>query len=100
MGVCAGVAVRGSRWILRATGEITMSDPDWMRAKQIFNEVLERNGSERRAFLAAACGSDAELHSRVEALLAADERAGQFLESPTGEGAQAAAREIANQTNG
>ena len=77
-----------------------MSDQDWMRAKQIFTEALERNVPERRTFLGAACGEDAELRSKVEALLVAHDGAGEFLESPTGEGAQAAAREIANETNG
>ena len=76
-----------------------MSDQDWMRAKQIFTEALEKNGSERRTFLAAASGDDVELRSKVDALLAAHEEAGEFLESPTGEGAQAAAREIADQAS-
>ena len=76
-----------------------MSDQDWMRAKQIFTDALDKNGSARRTFLAAAAGHDGELRSKVEALLAAHEGAGEFLESPTGEGAQAAAREIADQAS-
>ncbi len=39
-------------------------------------------GAERRAYLDGACGDDADLRARVEALLAAHDEAQGFLESP------------------
>jgi hypothetical protein len=52
----------------------------------IFTEALERSDlAERAAYLDRACGTDATLRTRIEALLAAYTGAGQFLEprSPT-----------------
>jgi eukaryotic-like serine/threonine-protein kinase len=49
----------------------------------LFAEVLQRETPEARAaYLAAACGTDAVLRRRLEALLAAAENAGNFLEQP------------------
>jgi serine/threonine protein kinase/tetratricopeptide (TPR) repeat protein len=56
------------------------TEPD---AKSIFCEALDRpTGSDRAAYLEAACRGDAALRSRVEALLLAYLDAGTFLESP------------------
>jgi serine/threonine protein kinase len=49
--------------------------------------------------VAAACGDDAELRVQVEALLAAHDQAGEFLASPTGAGADAAAKAVAEQAS-
>ena len=49
----------------------------------MFQEALERDLAARPAFLDASCAGDAELRARVEALLAAHDEAGSFLESPT-----------------
>ena len=47
----------------------------------IFAEALERTDpAERAAYLDRACGGDADLRRRVEALLAAHAGAGRFLE--------------------
>jgi tetratricopeptide (TPR) repeat protein/serine/threonine protein kinase len=54
--------------------------------KAIFFEAVEmQSAAERAAFLAKACGDDAVLRARVEALLRAHDQAGQFLggQSPT-----------------
>jgi eukaryotic-like serine/threonine-protein kinase len=54
-----------------------------MTERDIFIGAIQREGAAaRRAFLAEACGGDAELRRRVEDLLGAGERAGGFLESP------------------
>ena len=52
----------------------------------VFAEALQRATPEARtAYLDAACGTDAALRQRVEALLRAAENAGDFLERrPTG----------------
>jgi serine/threonine protein kinase/dipeptidyl aminopeptidase/acylaminoacyl peptidase len=76
-----------------------MTHPNWSRAKQVFNEALEKTGQERTAFVVAACGDDAELRSQVDALLTAHVEAGEFLASPTGAGADAAARAVAEEAS-
>ena len=51
--------------------------------RAIFWEALDySSGAELRAYLERACGADAELRSRVEALLRAHRDAGSFLEAP------------------
>ena len=54
------------------------ANPDLMT---VFAEALERTDpAERAAYLDGACGDDAALRRRVEALLAAHDGAGRFLE--------------------
>jgi WD40 repeat protein/serine/threonine protein kinase len=49
--------------------------------KEIFADALEKaDAAERAAYLAQACGNDAQLRQHVEALLQAHEKAGAFLE--------------------
>jgi Tol biopolymer transport system component len=55
---------------------------DLQRIKPIFEQALDREGDDRRAYLDQACGQDPRLRMQVEALLKANEAAGQFLESP------------------
>jgi len=51
--------------------------------KAILTEALERDAkSERQAYLAEACGGDANLRKEVESLLRSFGHAGAFLESP------------------
>jgi len=51
--------------------------------KAIFSEALEKQTAEERAaYLDEACGNDADLRSKVEALLNAHNEAGDFLEVP------------------
>ena len=58
------------------------------KANGLFLEAVERlPGESRDAYLDEACGDDADLRQRVEALLAASDRAGSFLESPATGGA-------------
>ena len=48
----------------------------------IFTEALKLSPQERNAFLERSCGGDAELRLKVEALLKAHGRLGNFLEEP------------------
>ena len=72
-----------------------MPQPQWKRAKQVFQEALDKTGRERDRFIATACGDDVELRAQVDALLAAHEEAGDFMSSPTGAMKDAAARAAA-----
>jgi hypothetical protein len=49
---------------------------------RIFTEALKHPVAERGAFLDRACAGDVELRRKVEALLRAYERLGDFLETP------------------
>ncbi len=55
---------------------------DWPRVKRVLEGALAREGADRQAFLAEACGTDATLRARVDNLLAASDRVGTFLETP------------------
>jgi serine/threonine protein kinase len=68
-----------------------MPSADWDRVKQIFHEVIQKTEPERERLLEVLCGEDSELRSNVETLLAAYGDAGEFMESLTFEGGDAAA---------
>lgn len=55
----------------------------WDRLQALFDEAVERDTAERAAFVAQACGDDAELKTRLGHLLAAYEQAGAALEAST-----------------
>jgi serine/threonine protein kinase len=58
------------------------------RIETVFHAARQRPaGAERAAYLDGACDGDADLRSRVDALLAADDEAEDFLEDPAVEGA-------------
>jgi len=60
---------------------IRMNDtPD--RDISVFTEALQLPASERTTYLERVCGPDLDLRSRVEALLRAYERSGDFLNEP------------------
>lgn len=59
-----------------------MTPERYKRIKDLFHRALERPPAERPAFLNEACGDDAALLAKVEALLAADEQAGNFMNAP------------------
>ena len=52
------------------------------REEDLFAAALERPAAARKQFLEQACGGDAELRRRVEALLRVHEEVGDFLEKP------------------
>ena len=62
--------------------EVAGGPPAWDRIKELLADALERPAVERGAFLAAACGADAELHTEVLSLLPKDEG---FLNRPATE---------------
>jgi len=57
-----------------------MSLESHKRARQLFEEALERPEAERRLFLKGACGSDTNLFDAVDRLLAAHDSSSAFLE--------------------
>jgi serine/threonine protein kinase len=59
-----------------------MDQERWRRVTELFHAALEREPEERQAFLDAACGEDAGLRRQIELLLAKEENAGSFLETP------------------
>ncbi len=58
-----------------------MSTPVANRAETLFHQARSRPADQRAAFLDGACGNDAALRSKVDALLQADAEAGSFLAS-------------------
>jgi serine/threonine protein kinase len=59
-----------------------MTPERYQRVKELFHSALERAAEERPAFLAEACGDDTALRAKVEALVAADEQPGSFMDAP------------------
>ena len=58
-----------------------MKPERWQKVVQLFHSASERSANERDAFLAEACAGDKELRGQVEALLAAHDQAGSFIEN-------------------
>ena len=54
---------------------------DWPRVKAVFEQALAVDETDRSAFLAIACGSDARLRQHVDALLASHAVRPSFLET-------------------
>ena len=52
------------------------------RLEDLFNSALEQEPDERAAFIEQACGGDAALREQLESLLAADDKAQDFMEAP------------------
>jgi len=57
-----------------------MRDDLWQRVRQLFDQAVERDPSERTSFIAEASGGDDEVRRIVEELVAAHERAATFME--------------------
>ncbi|HTG90055.1 MAG TPA: serine/threonine-protein kinase, partial [Vicinamibacterales bacterium] len=69
----------------------------WSRVKELFHAALERDPSQRDAFLAEACRDDADpqgLRTEIDRLLAAHAQAGGFIEVPPVESSVRPARVI------
>jgi serine/threonine protein kinase/uncharacterized protein HemY len=60
----------------------SMTPERWQRLAAILDDALDLPVRERDAYLAGACGDDAELRAEIEALIAADAASGGFLEQP------------------
>ena len=61
---------------------MTLNSADWPRLKDVFAAARTLPEDQRHAYLAEACVGNEALHQEVESLLASDERAKSFLESP------------------
>ena len=59
-----------------------MKSERWQQVDKLLDGALQREGSQRKAFLEEACSGDASLRQEVESLLEASERAGSFIEAP------------------
>ncbi len=59
-----------------------MNAERWQRVEQLYHSTLEKEVSERHSFLAEACEGDEGLRREVESLLAYEEGAQDFIESP------------------
>jgi eukaryotic-like serine/threonine-protein kinase len=67
-----------------------MTSERWRRIERLYEAALQRAPTERGPFLETACEGDETLRADVERLLAADDRAGDFLNAPAWEGAASA----------
>ena len=59
-----------------------MKPERWQQVEQLYHSTLEKAVGERAAFLADACAEDEGLRREVESLLAYEDRAEDFIESP------------------
>src|SRR5499433_2275617 len=59
-----------------------MESERWRQIESLYYAALERDATERAAFLAEACADDEELRREVESLLAVHEQAEGFLAAP------------------
>jgi len=77
-----------------------MNSEQWKQVDSLYQAVLERPPGERTEFLHQACAGDAALEREVRSLMAAQQAAGSFLDSPAIEvAAQAIAQSgLAGQT--
>src|SRR5919112_156619 len=66
----------------------------WDAIMSVFTAALELPPGERSAFVAQACGSDADLRREVESLVAAHEGDADFLEAPITRAAQSEAPDL------
>jgi eukaryotic-like serine/threonine-protein kinase len=54
----------------------------WQQVERLYHDALKHDAAGRGAFLAEACGGDEELRREVESLLAYDDQADDFIETP------------------
>jgi serine/threonine protein kinase/tetratricopeptide (TPR) repeat protein len=59
-----------------------MTPERWRQVNQLFHSALEREQSQRVAFLAEACAGDEDLRRQVESLIESHELPGSFIEEP------------------
>jgi len=62
-----------------------MDSERWKRIDSLLHAALERPPAEREGFLRQACAGDEGLEREVRSLLASDQQAGSFLDSPAAE---------------
>ena len=59
-----------------------MTPERWRHVDRLFHSALERVPEERAGFLTEACGDDDSVLGEIEALIAAHEQSGEFLDAP------------------
>jgi serine/threonine protein kinase len=59
-----------------------MKPERWQQVEQVYHSTLQKEMSERPAYLAEACAGDEALRREVESLLAVEDGAENFIESP------------------
>ena len=59
-----------------------MTPERWQQVERLYQAALEREPSQRAAFLEEACAGDEELRQEVESLLAYEPQAKGFIEAP------------------
>ena len=72
-----------------------MNPERWRQIDEVFDAALELEPGARARFLSERCGGNAELRRQVEALLAAHDKAGAFIETSA---MKVAARAVAGET--
>ncbi len=82
-----------------------MRPEEWRQIEQLYHAALERPPEERSTFLDTVCAGDQPLRQEVESLLAYDEQARPFIETPPGDIAagvlaEEQARSVAGRTLG
>jgi serine/threonine-protein kinase len=70
----------------------------WRRIEQVLKSALERDESQRAAFVKEACAGDERLRQEVESLLAYQPQANKFMEAPALEAAAKALAEEQTQS--
>ncbi|QQS47564.1 MAG: serine/threonine-protein kinase [Acidobacteriota bacterium] len=58
-----------------------MTPDKWEQVKEIYHDALELEPAERKSFLDRACLGDSEMRREVESLIAANDKAGDFIVS-------------------
>jgi len=59
-----------------------MTPERWHQVEEVYQLVLQRDASQRAAFLKQACAGDDEMQREIESLLAHQEPANKFMEAP------------------
>jgi serine/threonine protein kinase len=59
-----------------------MTPERWQRVEQLYHAALDRDASQRAAFLEAACAGDESLRQDVESLLVREQSTERFLAAP------------------
>ncbi len=59
-----------------------MKEERWRQIERLYHSILAKHPAERSAFLAETCAGDEELRRELESLLAYEDRAENFIESP------------------
>jgi serine/threonine protein kinase/tetratricopeptide (TPR) repeat protein len=74
-----------------------VKDERWQQVERLYHSTLQRPVEERSAFLDQACAGDQELRREIESLLAYEDHAANFIESPA---LEVAARMMADDRSG